>query len=61
MSAASAAMYQARDKRDIPALVDARPLAWMICGNPSEFAAAPVPGVRQPLVRLPRGRRQMSP
>ncbi|MBB6244921.1 alpha/beta hydrolase fold domain-containing protein [Rhodanobacter sp. MP1X3] len=43
MSVGSKAIYQPRDNGDIQALVDANPLAWIICGSPSAFAVTPIP------------------
>jgi predicted FMN-binding regulatory protein PaiB len=36
-------IYQPRDNGDIKALVDAHPLAWILCGKPEDFAATPIP------------------
>lgn len=43
MSVGSKAIFQARGNGDIKALVDAHPLAWIICGAPSDLAATPIP------------------
>lgn len=43
MSIGAKKIYQPRDPSDIKALVDAYPLAWIVCGKPSEFAVTPIP------------------
>ena len=36
-------VFRPRDDRDVVALVDAWPLAWVVCGKPADFAATPLP------------------
>lgn len=43
MSVGSKTTYQPRDNDDIQALVDANPMAWIICQGPAAFAATPIP------------------
>lgn len=43
MSIGTKKIYQPRENSDIKALVDAFPLALIVCGKPSDMAATPIP------------------
>lgn len=43
MSVGSKKIFRPRESGDIKALVDAWPLAWIVCGKPADFAATPLP------------------